>query len=1119
MIELQIYSDASINQSGTVGDPYLRHANQLVGQYCEDYNTISAGIVLSAESIFKTTSGAADHSYAYSFVLPALGISWAASGASYKSSLSLRVEIDTPKQYMLNTGTYWLLPGDIRIYQDGSLAHTYSGSAISSGVVPFPCAAPLWGAGFLLNPDGGADRRNVPASPPRPWNWVCEESSSAGGGWRVWKDGVAYAFPITLPSVTSAANPGFPWGLSYTDTPSGSDTWNVHVSQHNTYNAQGVAGVGIYEQIESGTGAIIIVPDLTKSVVRMNRDYGAMVYRGKFPGVKSQSSRGGSQPNSGPPNPAYFPQYNTTQVFAAESEFLATVRNGTHAIEDVFSKPTYCPISTTAFKGHVDPTLASHGHPPNPSERIQFEFPSQVDGSLSAPASLSYLTHALPLVRYLNTWANPHWSFVYWYPRDGAPDSIGWKVDGGVADPPDYWHPLKQQFLYHPNLPISESPRYRNHQVSAAGDQNGLAGLMRDQVFGQITSWWGISRFEAQDFGIVSPATVDNTSSAAWSGTDCTITLESTRVRLNSTSGTSIRAEYHVGLDVFPRWLAQLAREIEVGWDSTNIASVTVSLRYVDGSIETLATSPGTYAKPGKVSSHYAGSWGQDFGVDYTSDTGIDADLTNGISAGEMGYPATAFAFQLPRSRTIEKLRFDVVLSDASQPGRLTYPSFHAATEQPLAIPETSQSSAIVTTNGPMVRYGQNGFWDYFADAFSASPTLLPIGFTPTALDALCWRRLVFEGKAPADGLDTEIGAIYDVNETAGVRAELARDPDGAIDTHSFMVQGATRPTLCIVNSYREVPPLAMFPGPKRDANFRKVVGYDQRAYAFDSTEFPLISDNHGETALCKPDGTQVSINGAALPGWQKATYQTATDGSEPETWLIRRNAHDYGKVRPYHGWSCVLDMAPTPSGGIYSGQTPDGRYLVALIDSDDVRFRRAKHDVPIGNVWASDEVVTSYGDVRHAVFAVDLTNQRTVMLIIRENSGTFEVWRGHSDDFGTTFGGWEYVADARHVHTGAGAEGSLCDVWFVYDSGSSGPGTLHAQYRGPGDTAYSAPYLIKDDTGANLKPAEANAWSNPVQAMDGQARWMLTMTIDGDTDPSTWFSTDNPPTTFKRVS
>jgi hypothetical protein len=29
----------------------------------------------------------------------------------------------------------------------------------------------------------------------------------------------------------------------------------------------------------------------------------------------------------------------------------------------------------------------------------------------------------------------------------------------------------------------------------------------------------------------------------------------------------------------------------------------------------------------------------------------------------------------------------------------------------------------------------------------------------------------------------------------------------------------------------------------------------------------------------------------------------------------------------------------------------------------------------------------------------------------------------------------------------------------------------------------------------------------------------MLTMTVDGDTDPSTWFSTDNPPTTFKRVS
>jgi hypothetical protein len=109
---------------------------------------------------------------------------------------------------------------------------------------------------------------------------------------------------------------------------------------------------------------------------------------------------------------------------------------------------------------------------------------------------------------------------------------------------------------------------------------------------------------------------------------------------------------------------------------------------------------------------------------------------------------------------------------------------------------------------------------------------------------------------------------------------------------------------------------------------------------------------------------------------------------------------------------------------------------MVALIDSDDVRFRRAKHSIPAGNVWDSDEVVTSYGDVLQAVFAVDLTNQRTVMLIIRERSGTFEVWRGHSDDFGTTFGGWSYLANAKHAHTGAGAEGSLFDIWFVYDLG-----------------------------------------------------------------------------------
>jgi hypothetical protein len=192
---------------------------------------------------------------------------------------------------------------------------------------------------------------------------------------------------------------------------------------------------------------------------------------------------------------------------------------------------------------------------------------------------------------------------------------------------------------------------------------------------------------------------------------------------------------------------------------------------------------------------------------------------------------------------------------------------------------------------------------------------------------------------------------------------------------------------------------------------------------------------------------------------------------------------------------------------------------MVALLDNGDVRFRRAKHSIPAGGVWDSDQVVTSFGDVRQAAFATSLVNQRISMLIIRENAGNFEAWRGDSDDFGTTFGGWSYVADARYVHTGAGAEGSLYDVWFVYDSGTSGPGTLHGRYRGPGDTAYSSPYLLKDESGSNLKPAEKDVWSNPTQAKDGQARWVITMTIDGDTDPSTWFSTDTPPTTFKRVS
>ncbi|MHB8638019.1 MAG: hypothetical protein ACYC96_16290, partial [Fimbriimonadaceae bacterium] len=86
-------------------------------------------------------------------------------------------------------------------------------------------------------------------------------------------------------------------------------------------------------------------------------------------------------------------------------------------------------------------------------------------------------------------------------------------------------------------------------------------------------------------------------------------------------------------------------------------------------------------------------------------------------------------------------------------------------------------------------------------------------------------------------------------------------------------------------------------------------------------------------------------------------------------------------------------------------------------------------------------------------------------------------------------------------------ANGLLLEISFVPDSGTSGPGTFSVRTRGPGDAAFSAAFIPKDDTGANLRSDGSGFGFD--KAKEGPDRWALAMVKDGDTDVSTWYSAD----------
>ncbi len=106
----------------------------------------------------------------------------------------------------------------------------------------------------------------------------------------------------------------------------------------------------------------------------------------------------------------------------------------------------------------------------------------------------------------------------------------------------------------------------------------------------------------------------------------------------------------------------------------------------------------------------------------------------------------------------------------------------------------------------------------------------------------------------------------------------------------------------------------------------------------------------------------------------------------------------------------------------------------------------------------------------------------------------------------------------ARFPKIGISSDGDRIMAWFVYNSGSSGPGTIQAQYRGQADTSWSAPFTFEDAaTSTNLAIAELG-WGDIDHGKTHDDPWEITIVISTEAAPSWWKSWDNA-RTWKRVT
>ncbi|MBI1332692.1 MAG: hypothetical protein GC165_07410 [Armatimonadetes bacterium] len=196
---------------------------------------------------------------------------------------------------------------------------------------------------------------------------------------------------------------------------------------------------------------------------------------------------------------------------------------------------------------------------------------------------------------------------------------------------------------------------------------------------------------------------------------------------------------------------------------------------------------------------------------------------------------------------------------------------------------------------------------------------------------------------------------------------------------------------------------------------------------------------------------------------------------------------------------------APTLHG-VWNLSTRDHRFLISFVDGEGAKVRWWTYTLPRGDTGlatvsadAQCEQCRVYDDNRLRIYAV----------IGKNSSGTLHCYRSWSDDGGKTWADLEDmgITNGRFPTGSSSPLGDRLEAAFVYDSGTSGPGTIKVLYRSAGDTSFSGPATCKDSSGANLSFDDTSFHIHFGQ--DTAQRIILSALIHGETSPSSWFSTD----------
>jgi hypothetical protein len=280
---------------------------------------------------------------------------------------------------------------------------------------------------------------------------------------------------------------------------------------------------------------------------------------------------------------------------------------------------------------------------------------------------------------------------------------------------------------------------------------------------------------------------------------------------------------------------------------------------------------------------------------------------------------------------------------------------------------------------------------------------------------------------------------------------------------------------------------------------------------AIDKTQAPIsgqtVSESEVLTGISSGSGATdaagrfiTGSNYAKTAQFQKDTLSGVTAG----TGIIPFNAQNRDILRIQ--FNSVLSSAET-----YPWQLQDdlGRIHLAVILAGDVIYQRSDQSTPLTG-WAVSNIVTSWGDVVYAKMAIDPELNRIHMLVTRFTAGVYNVYWLYSDSDGKDFTNGGLMAG-----TSLGASvcclniSAMLFTWFVYDTGTSGPGTMQGKFSDGSGQAFGSVFTFKDSGGTAIAVAD-QGWSNVGEAKDFANRLVWCPILSGKSAPTVLVSSDN---------